>query len=129
MPSDYGWLGIGGSFHERDGMARTERFMHNAVAVAEHLDAVDPTAWRAATGLRSIYLVLVHEPGAVSPDIDVVSEEDGVRTFSVTYDWLGDDFLDADRGPWEVLARLVLSLSSISSGTGVPLPQLSARTA
>lgn len=122
---DYRWLGLGAGFPGSGPKVRP--FMLNVSKASRLLDEhVDELAWRSASGLQGLYLVLLHESAAAEPVIsDEGTDKDGIRTFVVTHDWLQDRFARQPVGAWDVLAVVSTVIATIGEGFGVPLPKLS----
>lgn len=124
---DYGWLGIGGDFsdtpHDPAQPNRAFSVMARAVKAEQLLgQAVDIERWRAHTGLRSLYLILVQSSDHDQPEASFDSVEDGTRVYTVAYDWVSGTFLDKGVGAWRLAGYLALVLAEISKQDDIPLP-------
>ena len=122
---DYRWLGVGAGFGPSDDRAAVQRFMSRLAPANELLDAhVDVRNWPRDAGVDALYLVLEQRAGPGEPDVTDLGTQDGVRTFSVAYDWLRSDFLDKGSGSWQLAGFLLLVLVTISRAAQLPLPRL-----
>lgn len=122
------WISVGGGFGPEDSDALIASFMRNASIAADFLCFAIPDVALGPGGGRvveQLYIVFDSHPGGAEYALRQVSDdENGTRLFSVSSDWLTAEYVDAQSGPWSLLATLCEILVSLQRENEIDLPAL-----
>lgn len=120
------WLDVGCGFGPDDDEGDALTFLRHLNVAADLLEASgDGASWRKSSGLSSLDLLCRQGGEAAEPTIELVESRGRRRSYVVLHDWLSRPYLDEGRGPWTLLATLLLTLVTISEEEGISLPSLS----